>query len=173
MRLGPEDKIQVRKIAYLRTNNIPCYHPANESDVPVQYRAKLQAMGVSPGVSDTVIVAPTAQGHPGAVIEVKRDGWRPPKLPDDPRKDTRAQRHWRNQLQWLEHYRAIGWAAEWRVGHRETADQLCAWGYITPAQRDEWISREEHPTAPPSASPRPSAGPRSSPSSRRKSQGRR
>lgn len=142
MRLGPEDKIQVRKIAYLRTNRIPCYHPANESNVPVQYRTKLRAMGVSPGVSDTVIVAPTAQGHPGAVLEIKRAGWKPPKLPDDPAQDSKTQRHWRNQLEWLEHYRRIGWAAEWRVGHREVADQLHEWGYITTEQRDQWIARE-------------------------------
>jgi hypothetical protein len=47
------------------------HHPANESMVRVQYRAKLSKMGLLPGVSDLILLYP-ASGHPYAMFELKR-----------------------------------------------------------------------------------------------------
>jgi len=46
-------------------------HVPNESNIPVQYRAKLSKCGLLPGASDWLILYP-AHGRPYAAIELKR-----------------------------------------------------------------------------------------------------
>lgn len=48
------------------------FHVANEGAFSPQHRDSLTRSGVRPGVSDYVILHRTAQGHPFALIELKR-----------------------------------------------------------------------------------------------------
>ncbi len=83
---GPtEDKIHRRFVAELRRSfgrrgyaagEEPMFHTPNESNVPARYRAKLKALGVSPGVPDLIIVHPLViEGtlYPGAALELKSE----------------------------------------------------------------------------------------------------
>lgn len=46
-------------------------HPVNESDIPVQYRVKLNKCGILKGASDWIILYP-AHGRPYMALELKR-----------------------------------------------------------------------------------------------------
>ncbi|WCD42794.1 hypothetical protein KQCUZIGB_CDS0040 [Pectobacterium phage Ymer] len=70
-----EDFHQIDSWSWLKYNypNIPAFHVANESDVPVQYRNKLRQKGLVPGVSDMIIMSPShSLFYPNASIELKR-----------------------------------------------------------------------------------------------------
>ena len=120
---NPEYRIHLRAVAELRAADVRFFHTPNESNSPPQYRAKLKRMGLSKGVPDLIIPAPTTGGAPGAVLELK-----------SPRGRLSPE-----QRSWLAHWSSIGWAAAWTRGHAVTAGQLVVWGYITPEAADTWV----------------------------------
>lgn len=118
-RQTPEADAQMRLVALLRLHRVPVFHCANESMVPVQYRVKLRALGVSPGVPDLVIVQPPISAveerwHPGAVLELKSE--------------RGVVSH--EQTEWLAHFFAIGFATAITYSYLEGLAQLRAWGYV-------------------------------------------
>lgn len=81
--MKPEEKLHRRVVAELRRayhrrgyapGTEPFFHCANESMVPVRYRAKLAALGLSRGVPDLIVVQPVTwhgETYAGAAIELK------------------------------------------------------------------------------------------------------
>ena len=68
---------QMNAVSWFR-HNYPQYrklffHVANESECRPQYRAKLNKMGITSGVSDLILLVPSG-GYPYAVFEMKRTG---------------------------------------------------------------------------------------------------
>lgn len=125
-RKTPEADAQKGLVALLRLHRVPVFHCPNESMVPVQYRVKLRALGLSSGVPDLVIVQPpwallrasvmSPTGYPfvGAVLEMKSE-----------RGDATPE-----QLEWLAHFAAIGFATAVARGYEAGLAQLRAWGYV-------------------------------------------
>lgn len=56
MKLTGEAAEQARVVKWLRRRGALFFHVPNESDVPVQYRLKLRALGLLPGASDLIII---------------------------------------------------------------------------------------------------------------------
>lgn len=74
----PKERIeQINFISWIRYNypHFICFHPVNESDVPVQKRASLEQEGLLAGVPDIVILNPL-DGYHFVVIEMKRKNHR-------------------------------------------------------------------------------------------------
>lgn len=152
----PETRIHKRAVAEVRESLIrrglwsgdhekdahPFFHAVNEGKVSKRQASERRALGLGAGVSDLVFVIPARPEcthtrltmtcyecvlYPGAALEIK-----------DPRRKAD-----RRQTQWLEFWAAAGFATAVTAGHRATADQLLAWGYIEPWQRDRWIAWAE------------------------------
>ena len=127
----PEKRIHKRGVAELRLafaligfEAAPFFHTPNEGIFSKREAAERDAMGLSPGQVDLVIVFPTRSGRPGAAIEVKApDGTLDPK-----------------QRQWLQWWAAAGFEARCTYGHRELANTLAELGYITAEQARQWIA---------------------------------
>lgn len=118
--MKPEEQIHRIAVAFLRANGVRFFHAANENNAPVQYRAKLKALGVSAGVPDLVILHPVK-----AVLEIKSDRG----VLSDP------------QREWLADFKAAGFSAVCTKGHIATANQLHEWGLITSEQLNTWEER--------------------------------
>lgn len=137
----PERRILHHAVAELRAafalrgyaEPFPFFHCPNEGALPGatkeqrERQAQLRKLdGVSSGVPDLVIVAPTS--YPimhlhGAAIELKAPG-------GSPTPEQRA---------WLEHWSRAGFVCRVFAGHRETASGLVELGYISPEQRYRWL----------------------------------
>ena len=128
--MKPEEEIHRRTVAELRRfflreralDPAPLFHCPNESKVPVQYRTKLKALGLSSGVPDLIILHPTRAGAPGAALEIKAPRGRA----------SSAQKFW------LSLWDKAGFATAVTYGHEQTAAQLFRWGYITEHQVRDW-----------------------------------
>lgn len=130
--VNPEELIHRLAVAELRSafrarglERAPFFHCPNESMVPPQYRAKLRALGLSPGVSDLIIVCPTMHGSPGAALEIKSDKGRATE----------------DQLAWLGRWHAAGFVTAVTKGHTETANTLFRWGYLQQTNVDRWLTK--------------------------------
>jgi hypothetical protein len=158
----PETRIHKRAVAEVRESLVrrglwsgdhdrdahSFFHATNEGKVSKRQAGERRALGLGAGVSDLVFVMPTcvvataaayysydlgrhvdpgARAYPGAALEIKA-----------PRRKAD-----RRQKQWLEFWAAAGFATAVTAGHRATAEQLLAWGYIEPWQRDRWIAWAE------------------------------
>jgi hypothetical protein len=68
-----EDADLVAVFAYIRLKykDKLIFHPVNEGNMPVQYRAKLKAKGMKNGIPDIILLSPGAK-HSYGVIELKR-----------------------------------------------------------------------------------------------------
>jgi len=132
--MKPEEEIHRRAVAELRLfflktqgfkkKQSPFFHCPNESKAPVQYRAKMDSMGLSSGVPDLIVVWPTWQGHVGAALEIKSEKGR----------ETPAQKAWLSRLG------NAGFATACTKGHAATATQLFEWGYISAEQLNLWLA---------------------------------
>lgn len=75
----PEWPEQVDVVAWIREyypgDARLMFHPANEGDIPPQYRQDQIKAGLLKGVSDLIFLKGGAH-HPGAVIEMKRCWWK-------------------------------------------------------------------------------------------------
>jgi hypothetical protein len=156
----PETRIHKRAVAEVRESLVrrglwsgdhdkdahPFFHATNEGKVSKRQAGERRALGLGAGVSDLVFVMPIRVGGVAAP-----DGtWAFPPLPfrDHSRGaalEIKAPRRKadRRQKQWLEFWAAAGFATAVTAGHRATAEQLLAWGYIEPWQRDRWIAWAE------------------------------
>jgi hypothetical protein len=148
----PEHRVHVRAVAELRASFVrrgiwsgakedacPFFHAMNEGDCSNAEAEKRRALGVSSGVSDLVIVVPTAgvrlfmgDGHetrsyPGLANEIKAPGG---KLS-------------RKQEQWLAFWSRAGFLSKVTTGHRETAELYAAVGYIEREAAHVWIAWAE------------------------------
>lgn len=113
----PEEIIHVKIVALLRKAGVRFWHTPNESKSTPAYRAKLKALGLSPGVPDLVIVTPPpCGGYIAAAIELKADKGR---ISD-------------SQKEWLETLEGFGWAVACTKGFQASVDQLIEWGYLQP-----------------------------------------
>lgn len=111
----PEESIHVRIVAELRKAGVHFWHTPNESKATPAYRAKLKALGLSPGVPDLVIITPPpCGGYVGAALELKAEKGR---LSE-------------SQKEWLKVFEGYGWAAACTKGYQESLDQLIDWGYL-------------------------------------------
>jgi hypothetical protein len=110
--LKPEERIHMRAVAAMRASGHDCFfHCPNESRVPVQYRRKLKALGVSPGVPDLIVVADLTFGgriYHGLALEVKATKGRVSPA----------------QTQWLGRFEGAGYLVLVTRGHISTADLL-------------------------------------------------
>lgn len=96
--LKPEDDFQIRLVGILRRSRLSFWHTPNESDVPVQRRTHLKAMGLEAGIPDIVVITPPPiGGYVGAVLELKAGKNKPSK----------------KQQEWLERFASCGWAVGW------------------------------------------------------------
>lgn len=135
---NPEDRIHKRAVMYSRAKfaaeghtHPPLFHCPNEGQLPVQYRAKLKAKGLSTGVSDLVFMwSPfgwqtwnTRSPIPGAALEIKAPG--NVATPE--------------QSIWLDYFARAGFATAVTIGHEATAQQLLAWAYIRDDQLRQWL----------------------------------
>ena len=72
-----EEIEQINAVSWFRHNypqyNCLFFHPVNEGKIPVQYRSKLNKMGMRSGIPDIVLLVST-NNHPYAVFEMKRTG---------------------------------------------------------------------------------------------------
>ncbi len=130
----PEDAIHEYAVSQLRAafklrgykkGQWPFFHCPNEGARTKAHTSKLYRLGFSAGVSDLIIVYPTAQGNPGAALELKAtpgEGPRP------------------KQRVWLEHFERIGFAIACTGGHEETANKLVEWGYLHEAVIEPWLA---------------------------------
>lgn len=136
---NPEDRIHRKAVAYLRKSfrkregfepeECPFFHCPNESRESMAWRAKMQRLGLSPGVPDLVFVWPMIREIPlcrGAALEIKAPRGR---------LDNKGR-----QQRWLDRWEAAGFATAVTRGHVATAHQLWAWGYLLEEHRDEWIA---------------------------------
>lgn len=84
----PKERIeQINFVSWIRHKypDLVCFHPVNESDVPVQKRVLLRQEGLLPGIPDIVILS-NIGGHGGygfAVIEMKRKNHRKSEISKD------------------------------------------------------------------------------------------
>ena len=81
----PEWPEQVDVVAWIREHYPDhaalMFHPANEGDIPPQYRQDQIKAGLLKGVSDLIFLKGGAQ-HSGAVIEMKRCWWKSKASPE-------------------------------------------------------------------------------------------
>ena len=132
---GPdEDAIHRRTVAELRRTflrrgyepgSAPLLHVPNESMVPVRYRAKLQAYGVSKGAPDLLVVHPVVHEgttYAGLALELKSAKGRPSA----------------EQLRWIGYWHEAGMLACVTRGMDETRDLLLACGLIDREQAERF-----------------------------------
>lgn len=111
----PEERIQAHVVAQLRLAGVDFAHPPNESKSTPGYRAKLKAMGLSPGIPDLLIFTPPpCGGYVAAALELKSDKGR----------ISTAQR------EWLDCLASYGWATACTKGLAASLQQLVDWGYL-------------------------------------------
>jgi len=65
------------------------FHPVNEGNIPVHYRAKLNKCGMLPGMSDCVLLVSTDL-HGYALIELKRQNRTKSKISEDQKRVLNA-----------------------------------------------------------------------------------
>lgn len=130
--MKPEESLHRRLVAELRRTFMrwgydkdtePLFHCPNESMVPARYRSKLKALGVSPGVSDLIIVHPVmldGTTYPGLAIELKS------------RKGTASA----DQLRWLGYFQAAGFYSAVLRGGPATAALFQAAGLLDHEQAE-------------------------------------
>lgn len=107
-----EETIQRHVVARLRIARAVFCHVPNGSKATPQYRAKLKALGLEPGVPDLLIFSAPI-GRPCA-LELKTSTGRL----------SPHQRHWLAQLE------RLGWHAEVAYGLDEAYAQLITWGVL-------------------------------------------
>ena len=115
-----EDEIHEAVVAELRKAGVRFFHAPNESNVPVQYRAKLARKGLQAGVPDLVITQPNRWGRPSA-LELKRPGGRVSEA----------------QSTWIARAEIDGWTCAVAYGLEDALETLRTWGYLDPG-----LSRE-------------------------------
>jgi hypothetical protein len=73
MKKPAEDELHKGVVTALRYQRPKCiwWHTPNQGDLPVQYRVKLQSMGLRPGVADLVFIG--ASEVPVGFIELKTE----------------------------------------------------------------------------------------------------
>ena len=68
-------------VEWLKVHNYKCAHIPNGGKFPIQYRAKLKKLGVSPGVPDMMIIHPKGlvfiemKRQKGGVVSEDQKGW--------------------------------------------------------------------------------------------------
>lgn len=95
-----EQALQIAAANELRRLGLCFYHPANEGDFPVHYRAKLKLKGTSSGVPDILVFESfeyEGRFMSGLAIELK---------------NGKAGRVSRSQQEWIDDLRELGWRVE-------------------------------------------------------------
>lgn len=112
----PEEHVQRTVADWLDRHGVRWFHPPNEGRHKAQYRRKLAALGLKPGVPDVMIVdpPPNVPGAVGTAIELKR---------------KQGGQVSQEQREWLEALEARGWYCAVCKGIDEALELLERLGY--------------------------------------------
>lgn len=112
----PEEQVQRTVAQWLDLHGVLWCHVPNEGRHKVQYRAKMAALGLKPGVPDILIfdVPPAVANAKGTAIELKR---------------AKGGRVSPDQQEWLEALEARGWVCAVCRGIDEALGLLESLGY--------------------------------------------